>query len=474
MRPGKWRFVLILMSMILNVNEVAGDPGGLTDVAKQVSGEVPDAAPIKFLGSVKYGQDKEVAEFSLGNGLHVILLEDRTTPVVSFQTWYGVGSRFEKRGKTGIAHLFEHLMFKGTEKYPHEVFDRILEEAGAQVNAATWLDWTFYFENLPADRIELAAKLESDRMVNLALNQSQLDSEREVVKNERRFRVDNDPDGTMDETLMAMVFPTFPYGMPTIGYMKDINALTLDDCLNFYKTYYSPGNATIVIVGDVSLKEALKMVAGHYGAIPKVDVPRPEPKPEREQKEARTSVLELPVATEKARMAWRAVSAEDDDVYALDVVNEAMFNNESSRVYKVLVEEKALASELDGAMEAFRLDGAFVVDVVMNEGKEANEATDIVLAELERLASKGPSDAELNRARNYMEAAFLRSLSTVGSRATQLGMYELTAGDFRKMFTFVDKVRVVSKEDVKRVVKKYLSRERVNIVYGKPNVKKAD
>lgn len=468
-RGPQWRFYLILMSALLAGNESAAETRAEFEaMARDVSREVTTAAPVRFLGSVRFGRDKDIAQFELGNGLRIILLEDHSAPVLSYQTWYGVGSRFEKRGKTGIAHLFEHLMFKGTENYPHDVFDRIFEEAGAQVNAATWLDWTFYFENLPAGQLELAARLESDRMVRLVINQAQLDSEREVVKNERRFRVDNDPDGIIDETLLSMVFPSHPYGMPTIGYMADIDSLTLEDCLTFYRTYYSPGNATLVIVGDVEARETLVTVAKQYGDIPKVKIPPSNPPPEKEQEKAQTKTLTLPVASEKARMAWRAVPATDDDVHSLDVANEVLFSNESSRVYRILVEEKGLASDVDGAMEAFRLDGLFVVDLVMNTGKKAEEAVEVVLGEVERLAREGPTEVELARAKNHMEAAFQRSLASVGSRATQLGMYELTAGDYRGMFTFVDQVRSVTAADVQKMVGKLLTRNRISIVYGKP------
>ncbi|MBM4397463.1 MAG: insulinase family protein [Deltaproteobacteria bacterium] len=463
---SRWRSVVIL-SMLTAAS--AADARDFAAVAEEVGRAVPAAAPVKLVDSIRYGRDKDVAKFRLANGLTVIVLEDHAAPVVSYQTWFAVGSRFEMKGLTGIAHLFEHLMFKGTEKYPHEVFDRLLEEAGAQVNAATWLDWTFYYENLPAGQLDLAARLESDRMVHLVLTREQLDSEREVVRNERRFRVENDPDGAMDEALFESLFPTHPYGMPTIGYMADLDNLTLDRCLAFYRTYYSVGNATIVIVGDVTPRAALETVARHYAALPQVEVPRPVPEPEAEQKGIRTRDLKLPVATEKAKMAWRTVPAGHADVYSLEVVNEVMFATESSRVHRILIEDEQVASEVDGAAEPLAQDGIFLVDVVMNEGKPAAGAVDVAIEQLARLAADGPSADELNRAKNHAEAAFLRSLATVGSRATQLGSYELTAGDFKRMFRYVDGVRAVTAEDVRRVAGKYLTKARANVVFGRPN-----
>ena len=458
----------MILSMIPAVAAARTGPAGFKALAAEVGREVPAAAPLRFLESLPYGRDKEVAKFELANGLRVILIEDHTAPVFSYQTWYAVGSRFETKGHTGIAHLFEHLMFKGTKDYPHEVFDRILEEAGAQTNAATWLDWTFYFENLPAGQIDLAARLESDRMQHLVLTKEQIDSERDVVKNERRFRVDNDPDGAMDETLFELLFPTHPYGMPTIGYMPDLDNLTLDVALAFYKTYYSPGNATIVVVGDVTAKETLTTIAKYYGAIPHVDVPRPVPAPEAEQTVQRKADLTLPVATEKAKIAWRAVSAASPDLYPLEVVNEVLFASESARVHKILIEEKAIASEVDGACEPLALDGLFLADAVMNEGHAATEAVEVIFQEAERLAADGPTQDELTRAKNHAEASFLRALSTAGSRATQLGSHDLTAGDFKKLFEYVDGVRNVTAKDVARVAGTYLARTRANVVYGRP------
>lgn len=488
-----WRFAVGLLGLLVVNPSLArpGDDGGpenawmdyrekrqspvtrprsedLARLVQEVAAEFPEAAPIRLLSTHPVNPDQDVAHFELGNGLRILVLEDHDAPVVSFQTWFAVGSRHEVPGKTGIAHLFEHLMFKGTKAYPHEVFDRLLEEAGAQTNAATWLDWTFYYENLPSDRFEIAARLESDRMTGLILNQAQLDSEREVVKNERRFRVENDPDGAMDEALMTLVYGDHPYGHPTLGSMEDLDALTLEDCLTFYRTYYSPSNATIVVVGDVDTREVLRTLSRLYGGIPAVQVPRDRPAPPPEQTAMRSQVLALPVATEKARLAWRAVPANHPDTAALEVVNSILFDNESSRVYRVLVEERGLASDVDGTVEAFALDGIAMADIVLNEGKAAEEAVEVLLSEVDRLGREGPSIAELERTRNATEAAFLRALQTVGSKATHLGLFEMTAGDYRLMFEFVDRVRAVTQDDVRRVVGRYLTKERANLVIGRP------
>lgn len=468
-RAMTWRCLLAIP--LAACASTGGDAASadLQALAREVAAEVPSAGGIRLDAVARWGGAVTAARYVLGNGLSVIVMRDPSAPVASFQTWIGVGSRHEVKGRTGIAHLFEHLMFKGTRDHPHSVFDRLLERAGAQTNAATWLDWTFYYENLPAPELELAVRLEADRLVNLSLTQEQLDSEREVVKNERLYRVDNDPDGAIEEALFEDLFPVHPYGRPTLGYAPDLDALTLADCLAFYRTWYSPGNVTLVVVGDVDPREVLRLVARYHGSLVPVDVPRTVPPAEAEATGGpRVRVLSQPIAAERVRIGWRTVPAASEDAFALDVVNEVLFATESSRVHDRLVERMAVASDVDGASEPLALDGVFLVDVFMNEGRSASEAAEVVFEELERLALGGPTKTELDRARNHMEAAFLRSLVTAGARATQLGAYERTAGDFRRMFTFVEGARGVKAEDVRRVAGRLLTRERSVLIYGKP------
>jgi len=468
-RAFAWRCLLTLPIVACAGTAAAAGSADLQAIAAVVAAEVPAAGGIRLDAVANWGGDLQAARWVLGNGLAVLVMRDPSAPVASFQTWLGVGSRQEVKGRTGIAHLFEHLMFKGTREHPHSVFDRMLERAGAQTNAATWLDWTFYFENLPASELEMAVRLESDRLVNLVLTQEQLDSEREVVKNERLYRVDNDPDGAVEEALFERLFPVHPYGRPTLGYMTDLDALTLEDCRAFYRRWYSPGNVTLVVAGDVDPKEVLRLVARYYGPLPPVDTGWTVPLPEAEPTGGPIVVsMPLPVAAERVRMGWRTVPATSDVAFALDVINEVLFATESSRVHDRLVEREAVASDVDGASEPLALDGVFVVDAFLNEGKKAEEAVEAVFQELERLAKNGPSKVELDRARNHLEAAFLRSLVTAGARATQLGAYERTAGDFRRMFTFVDGVRGVRAADVKRAAGRLLTRSRAVVVIGRP------
>ncbi len=220
------------------------------------------------VGTTPFLNVRQIERYRLSNGLKVILLQDPVAPVVSYQTWFNVGARHEREGITGIAHLFEHLMFKETTNLPEGAFSRILEEAGARdLNAWTWYDETVYTQSVPKHYLELVMQLESDRMVNLVLNERQLASEREVVINERRFRSEDDPYGRINEALGALAFDVHPYKWPVIGWRKDIEAISLEDCLLFYRSFYAPNNATLILAGDFDRDAALELVDRYYGDL---------------------------------------------------------------------------------------------------------------------------------------------------------------------------------------------------------------
>ena len=230
-----------------------------------------------WVEEVPFGASLAVRRWRLGNGLDVHLLPDDSAPVVSYQTWFRVGSRHEKPGKTGLAHFFEHLMFKETKNFGPGEFDRRIESVGGETNAATWVDWTTYYENMPRAELELAVRLEADRMANLVLQDEQVESEREVVINERRYRVEDDVEGATNERLYSTAFKKHPYHWPTIGWMRDIQGYTVADCLAFYRTYYAPNNATLVLVGDFDEAETLALLQSHYGVLDSSRIPTEAP-----------------------------------------------------------------------------------------------------------------------------------------------------------------------------------------------------
>lgn len=409
-----------------------------------------------------------IERHELDNGLVLILLIDPQAPVFSYQTWFRVGSRHERTGKTGIAHLFEHLMFKETKNTPEGQFDRILESIGARNNAATWLDWTFYYEDVPAGHLEQVVRLEADRMENMSLTSKQLEAEREVVINERKQRVDNDPGGKLSEVLWDAAFTQHPYGHPTIGWMPDIEALSLEDCLAFYRTYYSPNNAVLVIAGDVDREACLALVRQYYGHLDRQPIPAADLTPEPPQHEVRRVEEKLPLTADRLLLGYKAPSMLHPDFPALEILNEALAEGDSARLQRALVTEGELATGFSAFVPPFRETGLFEITVELREGHTAEEAEAVVLAELEKLMHEGVSEAELEKARNKLETRFYRGLQTAQQRANALGFWEVTGGDYKKLFQQSERYAAVTREDVVRVARDVLRPDNRTVAIGRP------
>ncbi len=430
-------------------------------------------------GATRSGRFEKIAEhthgpttvekFRLDNGLRVVIWEDHRAPVFSYQTWFGVGSRHERAGRTGMAHLFEHLMFKATKNTPEGEFDQLLERHGAQTNAATWVDWTYYREKLPAGNLELVSRLEADRMENMILNSGQLESEREVVVNERLLRVDNDPDGQLYEHLYGLAFgKDHPYGWPTIGWMDDIRAITLEDCLEFYRLYYAPNNAAIIVVGDVNRDDVLRLVEQHYGHLEAQPLPAEAPHGEHGQTEERRATFDLPITADKGLYAWHAMSREDPDHPALEVLDEILTGGESSRLYKTMVTDLELASGAGGWAAGWRFPGLYEIGINLRPGKPVAEAEAALDNIIDELLAAPVTERELTKAKNSLEADVLRRIGDTGSRARGLGGAEATIGDFRDFFRSMDRLRAVTAADVHRVARRVLRPELRTVVIGHP------
>ena len=298
---------------------------------------------------------------TLSNGLTLITVEDHTVPVVSYQTWYRVGSVDEQPGVTGISHLFEHLMFKGTPKYGPKEFFLQLEAKGAEVNAFTTRDYTVFYENLVPTMLEKAIDMESDRMVNLKLDDDVLNSERLVVLEERRLRSENVPEGKIQEALWALAYHTHPYMWPVIGYPQDLLSITTAKLQEWFHNHYSPSNATLVVVGDIDPSKTDALVKQYYGSIPAVPVPKRKVEAEPEQNEERRFVIRDKVASERLAQAYHVTSAEQDDSYSLDVLANILFEGTSSRAYRKLVEEKDLMTGISGSAYTPTYPGLFII-----------------------------------------------------------------------------------------------------------------
>ncbi|MBX3192281.1 MAG: insulinase family protein [Labilithrix sp.] len=429
------------------------------------------SVPFTDLGSASLGDAAHVHRFRLGNGLRLLLLIDRSAPVLSYFTWFRVGSRHEKPGKTGLAHLFEHLMFNEAEGLKAGEFDRKLEENGAESNAATWLDWTYYYESLPKDRLALAVKLESQRMAKLVLREPQVVSEKEVVANERRMRVDDDIEGTANEILYKTAFEKHPYHWPTIGWMTDIEGFTPDDCVAFYKTYYAPNNATIVIAGDVREKDVLEKIRDAYGAIPSSVIPEEDTTPEPPQLSSRQVVLEKPTASEKILLGFHGPALGDADHPALSVLNEILFAGRASRMYRELVTTREVCTELRGWVSTFRDPGLYEMYFTARTGTTADTVLEHVDAELRRVRDELVGGEELERAKARLELGLVQSLETASGKAEQIGFYDTVLGDPAAAFRRLEAYRRVTAGELRTAARRYLTLDARTLIRVVPEKK---
>lgn len=421
-----------------------------------------------FVREQAFGEALTLRRFRLGNGLTLLTLIDRTAPTVSYHTWFRVGSRHERPGKTGLAHLFEHLMFGATRNRPLGEFDRLMERAGAEANAATWTDWTFYYENAPRSALPLLIDLEADRMANLVLRTPQVGSEKEVVANERKLRVEDDVEGKAVELLYSNAFRRHPYQWPTIGRMEDIRGFTVRDCRSFYRAHYAPNNATIVIAGDFDERRALSLVQKSYGNLPRARRPAEQARArEPAQRTERVVILAAPTPTPKLLVGYHAPPFFHRHTAALVVANEVLFGGRSSRLHRLLCVDKEIALSVRGSISPFVDPGLYEMWIAVRDGARVDSALTLLDKEITRLGSRGPTQRELEKAINQLELSFLHTMETAGGKAEQIGFHETVMNDGAAVFDRLASYRAVRSEDVKRAVSKYLRasrRTRVEIV----------
>ncbi len=427
---------------------------------------IPDSWTL--LDEHAFGRAGVVLHLQLQNGLQLLLLEDDSAPVAAYHTWFGVGSRHEQAGSTGIAHLFEHLMFKGTHRVPGTEFDRQLEEAGISTNAATWLDWTCYTHDLPRNQLELIARLEADRMANLVLTPVQVEPEREVVRNERLLRVDNDPEGLLYERLYQQLFPGHPYGHPTIGWMPDIEGISLEQCIEFYRRFYAPDNATIVIVGDVETAGTLEVLAREYAGLEAQGLPPGEGSPPAPLVGEAREEISLDITNEKVLSAWHMPRTASADVPAVRALIDLLFGSDSARVHRVLVEERQIATSVDAWSGAFKLAGVLEVQADLHPDSDPDEVLQVIDDEIDRIAAEPPSAREMERVRNRMVLSRTRADIPVGSRAHRLGHFHTTVGDYRALFELRRAQDQVTAEDVRRAAEVHLASRNRQILIARP------
>lgn len=415
-----------------------------------------------------YGNIQIEKYFAQKNGLNVILLNDPSVPIFAYHTWFHVGSKNETKGTTGIAHLFEHLMFKETKNKKEGEFDRLTEKEGGSINAATYMDWTFYRETMPKAAFELVAELESDRMKNVILNEKQLESEREVVMNERRMRVDNSPSGKLNECLYKVAFENHPYHHPVIGWMEDIASITLENCFEFYQTYYAPNNATIVVVGDIPREQALTTLERFYGSIPSSVIPKPSFATDPVQTQLKFKQLNLTIPTPKILLGYHIPNMNHPDHSALSVLQSLLTDGKSSRLYQTLLATNPLVSEIDGWTDQTELSGLQIFQFSLKKNIDPQTVIDQFNQTLSQLITQGPSEAELQKVKNQVETSFWSHFSTCDEKAQAIGFYELVTGRYQNLFKKVDDLSKVTAPQVVQVAKKYLTTQNLTTILGNP------
>jgi zinc protease len=413
---------------------------------------------------------------TLPNGLRLIVHEDHSVPTVAVNVWYHVGSGDEKPGRTGFAHLFEHLMFMGSVHAPYPQFDRLLEAAGASNNGSTTSDRTNYFEEGPANALPLMLWLEADRMGWMlpTMDGPKVDLQRDVVKNERRQSYENQPYGLAFENILKLLYPaSHPYSWPTIGSMADLSAASLEDVKEFFRTYYAPNNAVITVAGAVKAHEVRRLVRAYFGEIPQGPaITRPAP-PAFTLLRDTAAVLEDRVQLPRLYYAWHTVRGTDADDAALDLTAYLLTGARNSRITQRLVYELQLASSANANQGGRRLDGDFTLSATARPGKALPQLQDVIDQEIRRLSEEGPTTRELEQAKNAVESAFLNRLERVGAKADQLNAYYYETGHPDGFQADVGRYRGVTAADVQRVVRDYLLRPKVIlsvVPQGKPDL----
>ena len=411
----------------------------------------------------------EFTEFDLDNGLHVILHQDNSTPIVAVSILYHVGSKNEDPERTGFAHFFEHLLFEGSENIERGQFDKLLTAAGAVNNANTWLDRTFYYEILPSNQLELGLYLESERLMHAKIDQIGVDTQREVVKEEKRQSVDNQPYGTILEETLKRAYKVHPYRWTTIGSLEHLNQASLEEFMDFYHTFYVPQNATLSIAGDIDIEETKKLVTLYFAEITKGknEVPRPtevEPPQTAEIRDIVYDNIQLPAVIQAYHMPAQGT----DDYYAINMLTTLLSDGQSSRFYKEIVDNQQKAIQATAIPLAGEDPGLFIALGIANMGIEAEDLEKSMDAEIDKVRNDLITEREFQKVRNQIENDFISGNSTVVGIAESLADYHVYFGDANLINTEIERYMKVTREDLMNAAKKYLTTENRVVLYYLP------
>ncbi|HEX2779105.1 MAG TPA: pitrilysin family protein [Gemmatimonadaceae bacterium] len=403
----------------------------------------------------------DVERYTLPNGLTVLLSSDKSAPVVAVDLWYHVGSKNEKAGRTGFAHLFEHMMFQGSEHVAEEQHFKLVEEAGGNINGSTNTDRTNYYEVLPSSELETALWLESDRMGYLlpVLTQKKLDGQRDVVKNERRQRVDNQPFGSQFEIISATLYPsTHPYSWPVIGSMADLSAASLDDVKDFFRTYYAPNNATLAIVGDFDSAKAKAWVEKYFGSLPSGPaITRPTVPATTLSANKRIVLEDAKARLPQISFVWPTVGNDNPDAFALRGLASVLTRDRTARLSKLLVYDRQLATNVLAYAGSDENAGEFYISVTPRPTASLTQIETLVDSVVASMIATAPEARELQRSKNFVSVGTITGLQSVLDKAEQLLDGQTYYGDPRHFVRELDEFRSLTPEDIHRVAQKYLS-----------------
>jgi len=415
----------------------------------------------------------QIAESALPNGLRIFVKTDRRAPVVVCMVWYRVGSMDEVNGTTGVAHVLEHMMFKGTKAVPAGEFSRFIAEAGGRDNAFTSRDYTGYFQMLHKSQLPLAMRLEADRMANLALTSEEFTKELRVVMEERRWRVEDRPRSLVYEQLTAAALKAHPYRYPVIGWMSDLEQMRVEDAKAFYERWYAPNNATLVVVGDVTAQEVHKLATQYFGALKTKTLPVRKITEEPEQRGPQYLTVRAPAELPFVMLAYRAPVLRDPDgewePYALEMLANVLDGNEAARLNRNLVRTERIASSADASYDGIgRGPGTFYLSATPTSGKTAQDVEQALRREVQKLIAEGVTAEELQRMKSQAVASHVYERDSMYFQAQKIGSLDMVGLPPSLMDLFVEKLKLVTAEQVQAVAKKYLIDDQLTVAYLDP------
>ena len=420
-------------------------------------------------GFVPWLAHAEIQEFKLDNGLKIVVQEDHRAPVVVSQVWYRAGALDEVNGKTGVAHVLEHMMFKGTKEVPAGQFSRLVAAAGGKENAFTAQDQTTYYQQLEKSQLPLSLRLEADRMANLNFSNEEFAKEIKVVMEERRWRTEDKPQSKVSEQFNSTIYHVHPYGRPVVGWMNDLENMTADDAREWYKNWYAPNNATLVVVGDVNAADVLKLAKQYFGKLKPHALPARKPQIEPEQKGERRVVVKAPAKLPYVLMGFHVPALQDADKdvdpYALEILAAVLNGNASARLNQNLVRESQIAVDVDAGYDMIQRGrhSIFVLDATPSEGKTVADLEAAILQEIEKIKTTGVTEEELLRVKAQVIAADVYQRDSMFYQAMQIGQLETAGFSWRLLQDYPAKLQAVTAAQVQAVAQKYFNQDNMTV-----------